>query len=50
MTTGRLFIQSLLSTETASTVTGHMLLDDNPTSAWEAALAAGRFHDQGKAP
>lgn len=50
MTTRRQFIQSLPAAGAAFSVAGHMLLDESPALAQQAAPVEGHFHPKGKAP
>ncbi len=50
MTTRRQFIQTLPAAGAAFAVAGHMVLDDQPAIAQQAAPAKGHFHPKGKAP
>ncbi len=50
MATRRQFIQSLPAAGAAFAVAGHVVLDERPAMAQEAAPLEGHFHPKGKAP
>ena len=50
MTTRRQFLQTIPATAAAFTIAGHMLLDENPAMAQQAASPKGHFHPKGKPP
>jgi alkyl sulfatase BDS1-like metallo-beta-lactamase superfamily hydrolase len=50
MPTRRQFIQSVPAAGAAFTVAGHVLFDESPSIAKEAAPLEGHFHPKGKAP
>jgi linear primary-alkylsulfatase len=50
MSTRRQFIQALPATGAAFAVAGHLVLNESPAHAQEAAPLKGHFHPKGKAP